>query len=122
MFRWIGFVLLVLLLALTAFTGLIGGLGQIRRVAGVGQWTAATAQLTYGVCAVLSLAAMGARHRAAKWFIYTWCVATIVISSLAPVVYGGAPIAAGFASGVGATLAALLVLWIWRNRPSGLNA
>lgn len=119
--RWIGFVFLVLLLLLTAYTGLGDGLSGIRDAIGVGQWIATVAQLAYGVFAILALAAMGARHRTAIHFIYGWCVATILISFVAPIVYGGVSIAIGLVSGVTGALVALLVVWIWRRRPDGGN-
>lgn len=121
MFRWIGFVLLVLLLLLTAYTGLTDGLNQIHVATGAGQWAAIAAQLANGIFAILALAAMGARHRIATLFIHGWCVTAILISTLAPIVYGGASVVVGLASGAAAALLAVLVLWIWRHRPAGAN-
>ena len=116
--RWIGFVLLVLLLLLTAYTGLRDGLNGVHHAVGVGEWTVTVAQLAYGLFAILALAAMGARHRIATPFIYGWCAGAILLSFLAPVVYGGASIAVGLVSGVAGALLALLVVWVWRHRPN----
>ena len=121
MLRWIGFVVLILLLLLTAYAGLTDGLSGIHQATGAGQWAATATQLVYGVCAILALAAMGARHRVATSFIQGWCIATILTSTLAPVVYGGANIIVGAGGGVGAALVSVLVLWIWKNRPANVN-
>lgn len=120
--RWIGFVALVLLLLLTAYSGLTDGLENVRHVVGVGQWMTIAAQLLFGVCAILALAAMGARHGSAKRFLYGWCVGTTLTSGLAPVVYGGANLLIGFVSGAAGAIISFIMLWLWKNRPAGVHA
>ena len=119
--RKIGFALICLLLLLTAYNGLREGLNMISYATGAGQWAATLTQLIYGVSAVLTLSAMGARHRLATPFLYAWCVATTLVSALAPVVYGGTSIGIGIMSGAAAALVAALVFWIWRRSPLYLS-
>src|SRR5438067_2435812 len=121
MWRWIGFVILVLLLLLTAYTGLNDGLEGAHNAMGLGQQAVTVTQLAYGVCAILALSAMGARHRIATRFLYGWCVATVVTSTLAPMVYGGASLVVGIVSGITGALIAVLVVWIWRRSPLYLS-
>jgi hypothetical protein len=121
MWRWIGFVFLVLLLLLTAYTGLNDSLEEIHYAVGLGPWATTATQFAYGVFAILTVSAMGARHPIATRFLYGWCVTTVLTSCLAPMVYGGASIAVGLVSGVTGTLMAVLVLWIWRRSPIYLS-
>lgn len=119
--RWIGFVFLVLLLLLTGYVGLRDGLTGTHEALGAGQWATTTTQLLYGVFAILTLTSMGARLRIATRFLYGWCIATTLTSGLAPVVYGGATLIVGAAGGVAGAIIAIIVLWLWKNRPDGVH-
>ena len=103
-------ILAILVLVVTAYAGITDGLNSLRRAATNGQQVAAATQLAYGFLGIAALVAIALGFRATTYILIAWGLAATFTAAIAPTVWGGAPMQAGIASGLGAGLVAAVVI------------
>jgi hypothetical protein len=106
--------IVVIALVLTGYLGLVDGFNVARNSSTLLERLAAGAELAYAVLALLALAAIMRRHRAAGPLLEFWGAMLIATGTLAPIVWGHAPILSGVLAGLVTALIVIGVIWLWR--------
>jgi hypothetical protein len=118
--RWLGIVLLAVFLLACGYLGFNDAIVTARTAHGIGQWILILGQIIYSVFAVLTVAALGARHRIARLCLHAWGIATIVVALLTPMVAGGA-VFVGLTAGAATIAVVWFAAWVFNRRPDELR-
>lgn len=110
-----------LLLLGLAWLGISGCVNELPQSETPGQTVQALTQFGYGLFALLSVVTTFWARRWNPLMLGGWTVSATLAGGLAPVVWGGASLLAGFAAAVGSLLVALGIGWLLRVGARGLS-
>lgn len=113
--RVICFGIVPLLLATSAVSETAGGLESVRRPASSAILVEGSIQLASAVLSVAALVALWKRRDLVLPLFILWGAAITTVASLAPVVYGGAPVSAGVSAGASTAVIVGLLAWAWQR-------
>lgn len=101
-------------LVLAGYLGIVEGFNAAHSSSTLIQQATTASQLAYGVLALLALAAIMRRHRVAGPLLEFWGAMFIATVTLAPIVWGDAPVLSGVLSGLVTALFVSVLIWLWR--------
>ena len=120
--RSAGLVVSIAILFVSGAIGVNNGLREISMTLTPLQRSVSIGVLIYGIAGLAGGIALVARHPSAVWFATIWGIVVTYVSSLAAIAYAGeaATVAGAIASGFGAALIAVGVVWAARlaTRPN----
>ena len=106
--------LTVILLLALAFQGIAGGVQQLPQSGTIGQYVQSSAQVLYGVCAVLSIATAIRWRKFASPVQYGFIAGCVAAGGLAAVSWGGESVVSGVVAAVAALAIATALVWLLR--------